>query len=540
MGTVRRNTVALVVTLALVGAACGGGDDDKTATGEKPTGGTFSTYIGEPEHLVPGNTNESEGAQVLSALFTGLVEYDAKTSQPANAIAESIESTDSKTWTIRIKDGWKFHNDEEVTAQSFVDAWNFTAYAPNANGNSAFFENVVGYDEVQGNPTATPPVPPSAKEMSGLKALDERTIQVTLKEPFSQYPLTLGYTAFYPMPKAAFEDLKAYEQRPIGNGPFMMAGPWEHDVKIGVVKFDDYKGPKPNADSIEFRIYSQIATAFRDLQAGNLDIMDSVPPEELANVKAAFGERFIERPSSSFTYLGFPLYQKAFQKKELRQAISLAIDRQAIVDTIFNGTRQVARSVVSPVVAGSRIDACGFCAYDPVRAKQLFTAAGGFRGTLTLWFNSGAGHEEWMEAVANQLRTNLGIRRVKFETKEFAEYLGTLDEKKVTGPFRLGWVMDYPSPQNYLQPIYSTTGSSNNAGYSNAQVDALIAEGNRAATIAAGIASYHKAENIILDELPVAPMWFGKIQAVRGDRVSNVAIDAFGHIRVSDVKVLNE
>ena len=171
----------------------------------------------------------------------------------------------------------------------------------------------------------------------------------------------------------------------------------------------------------------------------------------------------ITRPSSTFTYVGFPIYDTRFANPELRQAFSQAIDRQAIIDAIFNGTRVPAQSVVSPVVAGSREDACGeLCEYDPAAAKQKYDAAGGFQGTLNLWFNSGAGHDQWMQAVANQLRQNLGIQDIVFEQKDFAEYLTILDAKQVTGPFRLGWVMDYPSPQNYLQPIYSTTGSSNN------------------------------------------------------------------------------
>jgi len=531
---------AALLAVGLLATACsddgGGGTETDTNTSQGQQGGSFSLYICEPEHLIPQNTNETCGAEVLNALYTPLVDYDPQTSELKyeGAVAESIESEDQKTWTVKLKEGWKFHNDEPVTAQSFVDAWNQGAYGPNAFGNSYFFENIQGYDDLQ---PATEGAKPKATEMSGLKVVDDTTFTVTLKEPFSQFPLTVGYTAFYPLAKACVEDLKACEEKPIGNGPYMMDGSWNHNQNVEVTRFADYAGDTPNADSIEFRIYSDLNTAYNDLLAGNLDIMDSIPPERLATAKTEFGDRFLERPSSQFTYIGYPLYDPKFKDPKLRQAISMAIDREAIIDAIFNGSFTPAGSVVSPVVAGSRDNPCGeACTHNPERAKQLFEEAGGFKGPLTLWFNSGVGHEKWMEAVANQLRTTLGITDVKFQALEFAQYLEKLDAEAVTGPFRLGWVMDYPSPQNYLQPIYSTTGSSNNFKYSNKQVDQLIAEGNAAESVEAGIDKYHQAEDLILKDMPNIPMWFGKVQGAHSDKVSNVVIDAFTRVSVADVE----
>jgi oligopeptide transport system substrate-binding protein len=539
---VRLRLLAGLLAVPLLITACGGssGDSgDKSTPGGK-AGGTFSLYISEPEHLIPQNTNESGGSEVLNALFTGLVTYDQKTTElqvgdnAPDANAASIESTDQTNWTIKLKDGWTFHNGEPVDAASYVRGWNAGALSTNAYGNSYFFENIMGYDDLQAAEGKTP----KAKEMSGLKVVDATTFTVQLKAPFSQFPLTVGYNAFYPLPKSYEADPKAYEEQPVGNGPFQMDGAWAHNQSIKVKRFDAFKGNKSKADSMTFAIYSDINTAYNDLLAGNLDIMDSVPPEQLASAKKQFGSRFIERPSSSFTYVGFPTYDKRFADPKLRRAFSMAIDRQPIIDAIFNGSFQPAKSLVSPVVAGSRPDPCGAnCAYDPAAAKKLFDEAGGYSGTLTLWFNSGAGHEKWMEAVSNQLRTNLGIKTIKFKSLDFAEYLGLLDGKKVTGPFRLGWVMDYPSPQNYLEPIYGTTGSSNNFGYSNPKVDDLIKQGNAAADVDAGIALYNQAEDLILQDMPAIPMWFGKVQGAHSDKVDNVSISAFTNINTSEITV---
>lgn len=531
-----RSLIGLSV-LALVVAGCGDGDDDAS---DPRTGGSFSVYVCEPESLIPQDTNETCGSEVLNALFTPLVGYDADDSDVNydRGIARSVESSDQTVWTIRLKDGWTFHNGEAVDAASFARAWNAGAYGPNAYDNAYFFQNIAGYDDLQAPAGAPAGTTPKATEMSGVEVVDDLTLQVTLKRPFSQFPLTLGYTAFYPLPAAFDADRKAFEQAPIGNGPFRMDGTWEHDRRIAVTRYDAYAGKAANADAIEFRIYSDVNTAYNDLLAGNLDIMDALPPERLGSVRSQFDDRFIERESSSFTYVGFPLYDQRFADVRIRQALSMAIDRQPIIDAIFNGAYIPARSVVSPVVAGSRDNPCGeTCEYNPDRARQLLTEAGGWQGTMELWFNSGAGHEKWMEAVSNQLRNNLGITDVTFRSLEFAEYLSLLDDNQVTGPFRLGWVMDYPSPQNYLEPIYSTTGSSNNFGYSNPEVDKLIAQGNAAGSIEDGIEFYHRAEDLILADMPNIPLWFGKVQAAHSSNVDNVVIDAFTHIRLADVTV---
>ena len=148
LGTAR----VLIFVLALVGCSAGGGTN--LAAGERLPdgqwrGGSFVVSANEPEHLIPANATTTRDGQILSALFTGLMEYDSKTAEPRNAMAESIHSDDQKRWTIRIKDGWTFHNGEPVTARSFVDAWNFAAYAPNANGNANYFSKVAGYAALQ-------------------------------------------------------------------------------------------------------------------------------------------------------------------------------------------------------------------------------------------------------------------------------------------------------------------------------------------------------------------------------------------------------
>jgi oligopeptide transport system substrate-binding protein len=545
----KRNSalVAAGITAAMMLSACGGSDEPSgEGAAEETGGGTFSIYIGDPENpLVPGNTNESEGSQVIEALWTGLVEYGDDSSVQYTGVAESIESDDATTWTVTLKDGWQFHDGTPVTAESFVNAWNYTALSTNAQGGSYFFSNIEGYDALQaetddaGNVVAEP----TATEMTGLEVVDETSFTVTLTAPFAQFPVTVGYNAFYPLPDSFFDDPDAAGKLPVGNGPFKADEEFVPGQGFTVSRFDDYGGDEPaKADSVQFVVYTDVNTAYTDTEGGNLDILNNIPPDAISTAPDQFGDRYGETPSSSFTYIAFPTYDPRFADKRVRQAFSMAIDRESITEAIFEGTRVPAKSVIAPVVDGHREDACKYCEVDVEAAKALLEEANfDVSQPVDLWFNAGAGHDAWVEAVGNQLRENLGIEFTLQGNLEFAEYLPLLDEKGVTGPFRLGWSMDYPSPQNYLEPLYSTAAlppaGSNSAFYSNPEFDELVEQGNQAATNEEAIEFYNQAEDILLEDMPVMPMFFGLEQTVWSENVDNVKVDIFGRVDVSSVTV---
>ncbi|WP_347059551.1 ABC transporter substrate-binding protein [Blastococcus sp. HT6-30] len=539
--------VAGGVAAAMVLTACGGSDDNGGGGGTAAEGGSFSLAINNPENpLVPGNTTETEGSQVVKALWTGLIQYGEDGEVEYTGIAESIESDDNTTWTITLKDGWTFHDGTPVTASSFVDAWNYTAYSPNAQGASYFFSNIVGYDELQaetddeGNVVADP----AATEMTGLQVVDDQTFTVTLNGPFAQFPVTVGYNAFFPMAESFFEDPEAAAlDTPVGTGPFQAEGPFEEGVGITLSKYEDYAGEdEAQAETVDVRVYSEISTSYTDVQGGNLDVVKDIPADAITTAPSEFGDRFIQRPSSSFTYLGMPTYVERYSDPRVRQAISMAIDREAITEAIFNGTFTPATDAIAPVVDGYREGACEYCELDVERANQLLDEAGFDRSQpIELWFNAGASHDAWVEAVGNQLRENLGVEYSLQGNLEFAQYLPLADDQGFTGPFRLGWAMDYPSPQNYLEPLYSTAAlppnGSNTAFYSNPEFDELVAQGNRAESNEQAIDFYQQADDVLLEDMPILPMFFGVEQIVHSENVSNVVIDVFGQIDVAGVTV---
>lgn len=538
---------AALLVLALGAAACGGGDGgDSGNNTEGQSGGTFSYTVTNPENpLVPGNTSESEGAQIVDALWTGLVTYNVDSSEvEMNGVAESVESEDKTLWTIKLKEGWTFHDGTPVDAQSFVDAWNYTALSTNAQGASYFMENIEGYEALQAETNDKDEVvkPPAAKELTGLTVVSPTEFTVKLKKPFAQYPVTIGYNAFYPLPKAFYADPKKFGEQPIGNGPFKADGPFVQDQGFTMSRYEEYAGDeKAKADKVEIKVIPDVNTAYTEVQAGGLDILDTIPPEAIESAPDQFGDRFIERSSSTFTYMGFPTYDPRYSDKRVRQAFSMAIDRKAITDSIFSGTRAPAYSAISPVVDGSRDDACKYCQYKPDEAKKLLESTGfDTSKPVELWFNAGAGHDDWVTAVGNQLRENLGVQYTLKGDLEFGEYLPVGRNKQFTGPFRLGWGMDYPSPQNYLEPLYTEAAlppGSNTAFYVNPAFDAKVKEGNEAANNDEAISKYQEAEDILLEDMPIMPMFFSTLQSVHSERVSNVKFDAFGRADLANVTV---
>ncbi len=540
-------TAGAISAIALIGTACGDSGTDPETEGTEPTategsetpteaaaaGGEVSTYIGEPEHLFPQDTNESEGNAVLNALFTGLIEFETVSTEPYNAVAEDISTDDEgKTWTIKLKEGWTFHNGEAVTADSFINAWNYGV--ANALQTSGFFSGIAGYQEV---------VDGAAETMSGIEKVSDTEFTVSFPEGDPFFDVKVGYTAFLPLPEVAYEDPEAFEQAPIGNGPFMMDGEWQHNQSIRVVRYDDYAGEdKPKLDAIEFAIYDAVETAYQDLQAGTIDIVDSIPTESIDSAEAEFGDKLGNSPSSSINYLGFPSYVE-WLTPEHRAALSMAIDRETLNDTIFNGSRQPAYSIVNPVIPGYQENVCENWNFDAAAAKAKWDEAGGYDGPIVMWFNSGGNHEAWIEAVKNMWVNTLGVSpdQFEFKTLQFAEYLPIADAGEFTGPFRLGWGMDYPHPQNYLEPLFHSEqkapAGSNSTFYDNPEFDALIAEGNAAGGLEPGIPFYQDAEKLLCEDTAIAPIAFGQNFFASTERVQDLYVDAFSNINYTEISV---
>jgi len=532
-------SMAVVFTSVLAAgllAACGGDDDDDN-DGTGGAGGEIVVRGCNPENpLVPGNTAETCGGNVLDVTTSKLIHYATEDAAPENDIAESIETEDNQTFTVKIKPDYLFSDGTPVTAQSFVDAWNYTAYGPNAYQSSYFFAPFEGFDDVQctGDDPDDPCAggKPAAETMSGLQVVDETTFTIKTSEKVSNLPVRLGYTAFAPMPESFFEDPKAYEANPVSAGPYMVESQTPNK-EIVLVKNPEYSGDHPgNVDKITFKIYTDDAAAYADLQAGNIDVVDVIPTDNLTDDAwlTDLQDRGESREVGVIQMVGInPNVEPRLENPDLRKAISMAIDRETITEQIFAGTREPATGWVSPVVDGYLADQCGeACVYDPEAAKELWDSAGGIEGDLNFTFNGDGDHAPWVEAACNSIRQALDVECKPTPTVDFDTFLGRLEERDVDGLFRQGWQMDYPSIENFLVPLYSKGSSSNYYDYDNPTFEQLNRDAAAADTLEEANSLYQQAEAELAKDMRIIPLWYSTEQVGWSDSVENVHMNAFG------------
>ncbi|UNO40101.1 ABC transporter substrate-binding protein [Streptomyces sp. MST-110588] len=528
------------VAIALAATACGGGGDG----GGGNEAGIVSSSWGDPQNPVePANTNEVQGGKVLEMISRGLKRYNPKTGAAENVLAEKIESSDAQNYTVTVKDGWTFSNGEKVTAKSFVDAWNYAALLENKQKNAPFFQYIEGYDKVHPDSGSA-----SAKTLSGLQVKDERTFTVKLGQKFSTWPDTLGYVAFAPLPKAFFDDHDGWLKKPVGNGPYKVES-YDKGTVMKLRKWDGYPGAdKARNGGIDLRVYTDNNTAYTDLQAGNLDLVDDVPAAQLKNAKQDLGDRYINQPAGIIQTLTFPMYDEQWNaagREKVRQGLSMAIDRAQITRQIFQQTRTPASDWTSPVLkeeGGYKSGVCGqACAYDPVRAKQLVQEGGGIPGgKLTISYNADTGsHKDWVDAVCNSINNALGNDKacVGSPVGTFADFRNKITKHEMTGPFRAGWQMDYPLIQNFLQPLYYSGAPSNDGQFSDPAFDKKVDEANAEADKGKAVEKFQDAEKILAQKMPSVPLWYQNGSGGYSDRISEVALNPFSVPVYNEIKV---
>ncbi|MFE4196965.1 ABC transporter substrate-binding protein [Paenarthrobacter sp. NPDC056912] len=523
-------TAATVSVAALLLTGCTPASPDNKVADDI----VFATW--EPDHLTPGRQTLAYD-QVMS-VFSPLVSI--KEDGDLDYVqAESVTSEDATTWTIRLRGGWKFHNGEPVTAKSYVDAWNYTAYGPNAWGNTGQLAAIVGYSDL--NPKQGDP---QTRTMSGLTVIDDLTFTVKLVAPDRQFPLQLSnaQTAFYPMPEAAYEDLAAYDRMPIGNGPFKMEEAWQDNTEFSVTANKDYAGELPALDSVTFRSYNDMSTAYTDALAGNVDLV-SVPDNKLTSVRDDFGGRVHPLEAPAVDWLGFPADDPRFADIRVRQAISMSIDREAVNDAIFGGLYKPATALTAPSMAGTPADACGqYCKFDPEAARKLLADAGGFEGTMMILYPGGNGFDSLFEVYANQIRQNLGIKEVvAAPSTDWAEFFDALDNRTVTGPFRGHWGALYPSQQNTLRNVFTSGGKVTAAAgfYSNPKVDELLSEGDAAGSFEEANQKYAVAQGVILDDFPTVPTFSSPFVYATSTKITNLP-SVSGNVLLSKIGVVKK
>jgi ABC-type oligopeptide transport system substrate-binding subunit len=527
--------LAVLMALVFVAAACGGDDNNDKASDSGSGGQTegqaggeltdLGTFVdGPPEHIDPALNTLLDNYQVINALYDGLTEFDF--TDPENPelkpqVAESYESNaDATEWTFKIRDGEKFSNGEPVLPSSFQRAWE-RATDPDFAGDYSYLFNFIdgGAEKLDG----------SAPTLSGVTVDDDAmTLKVKMDQPYANFAAVAGFQTFYPMPKAVddLDDQKDWENGlMIGNGPYKLSEP-RNDQQIVVERNDQWAGDifgntKPKLDKITFVISQDVESAYNAFEAGDGDTASLVP----GRVKEA-DENYAT--TLNVPYLGSYYYAINMKdpvvggpdNKLLRQALSQAIDRDAINDAVYDGTRTNATGVTPEGIPGYQEGLCKYCAYDKDAAQDAFNKwkdqGGKLDKPIKVQLNPGAGHEDVVQIIIDNWR-EIGIDAVA-DPLDPETYFSQLGEGACQ-VCRDGWIADYPTYDNFTYDLFATDsiGGNNHGQYSDPEFDRLVAEAKANTDADEAADQYRQAEKILLnDDIGVIP-----INYYKGDYVYN-------------------
>ncbi len=521
----------LVVALAFVLVACGSSSNNSsssTTTAATPTpGGTYNFPLdGEPVGIAPVTQQESIGYYVTTQMFEGLMKYEtAKDGVTMDTVpwlcTKYTVSPDAKVFTFTIRQGVYFQPpvNTEVTAYDFVKSWNAVADSKNwVTGTPAYIlEPIVGTDATG-----------AAKHgLTGVKALDKWTLQVTLKYPFAEFPASLGHPilSVWPVDYAMKEGLKSFDQKPIGTGPFMFSK-WVHNQEVDLVKNPHWWNASatngPFVDTIHMPEFTDPSTEWLAFQAGQIDFT-SVPTGQVASSEQMAAQKgWIAKkwPNLGIYFIGInqknPVVGGA-KNLPLRQALSYAVDRNAVINTVSEGVPLVPNGVVPIGIPGSNLSTLPY-PYDPTKAKQIVQSLGHVP-TLKLWYNTGANHDKILAPVQAGWQA-IGLK-VTMTGYEWGTYLTKCSQGTQDELYRLGWLADYPSMDDFLYPLFqsSVSGVNTFSFYSNPTVDKLLATARGTVDETQRLQIYAQAEKQILADVAVIPLYFYRDYRIMDKRV---------------------
>ena len=539
------SAVAVMLVAGLIAAGCGdSGGEQGTTGGSGKAGGTFRLGISEPTSIDPYNSQESEGQLVTKAIFEGLVKLDDKlVLQPA--VAEKWSHTDDcSEWTFNIRKGTKFSNGEEVTAQSFIDGINRSVAQKAASDVASFAVVIDGYDAVHGEVAADGKVvkPATADKLPGLTAPDANTLKVKLAEADCEFDKRTLQPIFSPVTKdAGAADNKAYNDLPIGNGPFKMEGAWKHDQSITLVRSDSYYGTKAFLDRVEITIEDN-AAEYINFKAGARDFA-RIPADLQPEAKATFEKdgKFLTQVTNGINFLLVNNVNPPLNNADARKAISSAIDRPEFLNAVYKGLPLVpADSLVPPAFADAyKKGICEACAFNVTKAKEYAAKGGLTAGTkVSIAYNVDGGHKAWVEAIAGQLEKNLGIKIEIVEVPKFADLLEKEKAANASGLFRSGWSADFPSPVNFPYPLLGSTSGDNRGHYKNATFDDLLKKASAAKDEKSRADLTQQAEKIAMDEMGLIPLWYRtQFRVIDTSKWKNIALDFFENPTLSTISL---
>ncbi|MEH7385055.1 peptide ABC transporter substrate-binding protein [Bacillus sp. JJ1521] len=528
--------LTILFASAVVLSACGtfnkGEEKGGGATGEEVKQELRINISSEPPTLHPGLATDSTSGVVLNHAFEGLTRLN-KNGEPEEAMAEKIDvSEDGKTYTFTLRDA-KWSNGDPVTAHDFEYAWKWVLVP----GNQSDYASQI-YNYIEGAKTAydTPDISIDKMENVGVKATDDKTLEVKLVNPTAYFLELTAFYTYYPVNSKIAKDNPDWANRVdesyVSNGPFVIA---DKSATITLNKNKDYwDAGSVKLNKITMDMINDPSTEYQSFKKGELDWagapMSALPTDVIPTLDK---EGTLKKSTIAGTYwYKFNIKKEPFQNVNLRKALSYAIDRKAIVENVALGGQIPAMALV-PAAILKENEKGYFKDNDVDAAKEHLQKALDELGLtdvsqlppIALSYNTSEGHQKIAQAIQDMWRKNLGVD-VTLNNAEWTVFLDNVD----TGNFqiaRTGWLADFNDPVNFLE-IYTVPAGNNDTGWTNENFNNLLAQAAKETDKDKRIGLLKEAEQIVISEMPIAPIYFYTNNWVQNDNLKGVVISPLG------------
>jgi oligopeptide transport system substrate-binding protein len=473
----------------------------------------------EPPTMDPHLAGDATSAEYVVEIYSGLMAYDNQLNLIPD-VAESYKISDDGTvYTFTLRDNAVFQDGKPITAADFK--WSLERACDPDTGSTtadAYLGDIVGCrDKLTGK----------ADEITGVQVINDQTLQITIDQAKGFFLGKMTYPTAYVLDRENVQGNSKWYLEPNGSGPFALTEYAPADGLILLTRNENYyRAPKPILEKVAYFINTPISTIVGYEQG--LDKVDSslagvtydtVPVfvDDLSRVtdpNNPISRELVSTPSLNVQYIGFNVKQPPFDDVKVRQAFNLALDKRRMVQLVFQGSVPVANGIVPPTMPGYENPDLSDFEFDPRRAQALITESTygdvSELPDITLYISGeGGGTPKLVEALADSLNQNLGVQ-INVEQVPWGQFLADLN--KPNSPYQmyqLGWIADYPDPQNFLDILFHSKSSQNYGQYSNPDVDKLLNEARGEQDTKKRVALYQQAEQLILEDAAWIPLYFG-------------------------------
>lgn len=490
----------------------------------------LNLYDIDPITLDPAISGEMTSHQYIMQIFSGLVRLDDDL-VPAPDIARDWQlSPDGLTYTFYLRDDVKFQSGKAVTAGDFQYSWERACDPATGSQTAAIYlGDIVGVSEVLAGQT---------EEISGVKVTDDHTLEVTIDAPKTYFLAKLAYPTSFVVDRDNAASGGDWWRQPNGTGPFKLRE-WQQNNSLVLEKNEDYYGEPPAVSTVNFQLYGGVPINL--YEEGTVDVagVSIYYIDKATDERGPFYQDLRVSPELSLTYIGFNLNEPPFDDVDVRRAFSLAVDKDKLASLVFRDMVEPAYGILPPGMPGYNEDLAGLT-YDPEEARALIAsskygdAANLPPITITVSGRGGLIAND-LEAIIHEWRQNLGVEVTvrQLEPERFLYHL----TQEVDQMYSLGWIADYPHPQNFLDVLFRSDTENNYGGYRNTEVDELLTRAGVEPDSAASLALYQQAEELIVADAACLPLWFGKNYYLVKPRVSGYEINPLGQAVLSNVSL---